>query len=109
MPIGLPEFDAWEGIADSSQPLSLSLYVEPAVLSVNGIWMQNGSTGVWRNLASAPYGGTTGLGGARLRLDFHLPAGAHFDADGTPDGMVTVKAQVAVAHMPLSIVGQAPD
>ncbi|MCW5230429.1 hypothetical protein D5046_03505 [Verminephrobacter eiseniae] len=109
MPIGLLHFDATQTIADSSQPLSLSLYVDPAVLSVNGIWMQNGSTGVWTNLASAPYGGKMVMEGDRLRLDFHLPAGAHFDADGTPDGMVTVKAEVAVAHMPLSIVGQAPD
>ncbi|MCW5260366.1 hypothetical protein D5045_09050 [Verminephrobacter eiseniae] len=109
MPIGLLHFDATQTIADSSQPLSLSLYVDPAVLSVNGIWVQNGSTGVWTNLASAPYGGKMVMEGDRLRLDFHLPAGAHFDADGTPDGVVTVKAEVAVAHMPLSIVGQAPD
>ncbi|MCW8182147.1 SwmB domain-containing protein, partial [Verminephrobacter eiseniae] len=109
MPIGLLHFDATQTIADSSQPLSLSLYVDPAVLSVNGIWVQNGSTGVWTNLASAPYGGKMVMEGDRLRLDFHLPAGAHFDADGTPDGVVTVKAEVAVAHMSLSIVGQAPD
>ncbi|MCW5238606.1 SwmB domain-containing protein [Verminephrobacter eiseniae] len=110
MPIGLLRFDATQTSADSSQPLSLSLYVDPAVLSVNGIWVQNGSTGVWTNLASAPYGGKMVMEGDRLRLDFHLAAGAHSDVDGKPDGVVTVdNSEVAVAHMPLSIVGQAPD
>ncbi|MCW5238608.1 hypothetical protein D5047_21135 [Verminephrobacter eiseniae] len=105
MPIGLLHAQVTQAV-DGGQPASLSLFVAPA-LGVNGLWVQDNGTGVWMNLASAPHGGKTVLEGGQLRLDIHIDDGGPFDADGKVDGVVSVVA--AAAHMPLSIVGQAPD
>ncbi|ABM60136.1 SwmB domain-containing protein [Verminephrobacter eiseniae] len=105
MPIGLLHAQVTQAV-DSGHPASLSLFVALA-LNVNELWVQDNGTGVWTNLASAPYGGKTVLADGQLRLDIHIDDGGPFDADGKVDGVVSVVG--AAAHMPLSIVGQAPD
>src|SRR6218665_152972 len=105
MPIGLLHAQVTQAV-DSGHPASLSLFVALA-LNVNELWVQDNGTGVWTNLASAPYGGKTVLEDGQLRLDIHIDDGGPFDADGKVDGVVSVVG--AAAHMPLSIVGQAPD
>jgi uncharacterized repeat protein (TIGR02059 family) len=103
MPIGLVSFTVQ--LLNGASSESFSLYVD-ASLGVNGYWKQD-STGTWVNLASAPYGGKTVMEGGRLRLDFQIADGGEFDADGTVDGIITDPG--APAHLPLSIVGQAPE
>ncbi|MCW8198482.1 hypothetical protein D8B23_08620 [Verminephrobacter aporrectodeae subsp. tuberculatae] len=109
MPIGQVCFEtalvATGSSSSSSSSETFSLYVDPA-LGVNGHWAQD-SSGVWANLASAPYGGKMVTEGDRLRLDFRITDGGAFDADGKVDASIT--ASGAPAHMPLSIAGQAPD
>ncbi|MCW8203369.1 SwmB domain-containing protein [Verminephrobacter aporrectodeae] len=107
MPIGQVCFETALVATGSSSSSSetFSLYVDPA-LGVNGHWAQDGS-GVWANLASAPYGGKMVTEGGRLRLDFQITDGGAFDADGKVDASIT--ASGAPAHMPLSIAGQASD
>ncbi|MCW5257013.1 hypothetical protein D5038_11800 [Verminephrobacter aporrectodeae subsp. tuberculatae] len=102
-PIELTSFQATLETTGSSE--SFSLFVDPATQS-NGYWMQD-STGTWVNLTSEPYGGKMVAEGERLRLDFSITDGGQFDADGKADGVIT--APGAAGHMPLSIVGQAPD
>ena len=103
MPLGLVAFTV--ELAQGKTGENFSLYVDPA-LGVNGYWKQDAS-GQWVNLASEPYGGKTVMEGGKLRLDFHIEDGGQFDADGKVDGIITDPG--APAHMPLSIMGQAPD
>ena len=103
MPIGLVSFTVQ--LLNGASSESFSLYVD-ASLGVNGYWKQD-STGTWVNLASAPYGGKTVMEGGRLRLDFQIADGGQFDADGKVDGVITDPG--APAHLPLSIVGAAPE
>ncbi|MBT9512428.1 MAG: DUF4347 domain-containing protein [Acidovorax sp.] len=102
-PIGLVSFTV--ELAPGKTSESFSLYLDPA-LGVNGYWKQD-STGTWINIASEPYGGKMVLEGGRVRLDFQITDGGQFDADGKVDGVITDPG--APGHMPLSIVGQAPD
>ncbi|WP_265652685.1 SwmB domain-containing protein, partial [Verminephrobacter aporrectodeae] len=102
-PIELTSFRATLETAGSSE--TFSLFVDPATQS-NGYWVED-RTGTWVNLTSAPYGGKMATEGERLRLDFQITDGGQFDADGKADGVIT--APGAAGHMPLSIVGQAPD
>ena len=103
IPLGLVAFTV--ELAQGKTGENFSLYVDPA-LGVNGYWKQDAS-GQWVNLASEPYGGKTVMEGGKLRLDFHIEDGGQFDADGKVDGIITDPG--APAHMPLSIMGQAPD
>ena len=103
MPMGLVSFTVALGAGKTGE--SFSLYVDPA-LGANGYWKQDAS-GTWVNLASEPYGGKVAMEGGRLRLDFHIEDGGAFDADGKADGIITDPG--APAHLPLSIVGQAPE
>lgn len=103
MPIGLVFFTVELAAGVSSE--QFSLYVDPS-LGINGYWKQD-STGTWVNLASEPYGGKTMMEGGRLRLDFQIEDGGAFDADGKVDGVITDPG--APAHLPLSIVGHAPE
>ncbi|MCW5230634.1 SwmB domain-containing protein [Verminephrobacter eiseniae] len=100
MPVGLLSFSAAPGAAGRSE--SFSLYVDPAQ-GANGYWIED-DTGIWVNLASAPYGGKMVTEGGRLRLDFQIEDGGRFDADGKADGVITVLG--AAAYMPLSIIGK---
>ena len=102
-PIGLVSFTVQLAPGKSSE--SFSLYLDPA-LGVNGYWKQDAS-GTWVNLASEPYGGKMVMEGGRTRLDFQITDGGQFDADGKVDGVITDPG--APGHMPLSIVGLAPD
>ncbi len=102
-PIGLVSFTVQLAPGKSSE--SFSLYLDPA-LGVNGYWKQDAS-GTWVNLASEPYGGKMVTEGGRTRLDFQITDGGQFDADGKADGIITDPG--APGHMPLSIVGLAPD
>ncbi|MBT9514369.1 MAG: DUF4347 domain-containing protein [Acidovorax sp.] len=102
-PIGLVSFTV--ELAPGKTSESFSLYLDPA-LGVNGYWKQD-STGTWINIASEPYGGKMVLEGGRVRLDFQITDGGQFDADGKVDGIITDPG--APGHMPLSIVGLAPD
>jgi len=102
-PIGLVSFTVQLAPGKSSE--SFSLYLDPA-LGVNGYWKQDAS-GTWVNLASEPYGGKMVMEGGRTRLDFQITDGGQFDADGKVDGIITDPG--APGHMPLSIVGLAPD
>ena len=102
-PIGLVSFTVELAQGRSSE--SFSLYLDPA-LGVNGYWKQDAS-GTWVNLASEPYGGKMLMEGGRLRLDFQIVDGGQFDADGRADGVITDPG--APGHMPLSIMGLAPD
>ncbi|WP_462386414.1 DUF4347 domain-containing protein [Acidovorax sp. Q11] len=102
-PIGLVSFTVQLAPGKTSE--SFSLYLDPA-LGVNGYWKQDAS-GTWVNLASEPYGGKMVLEGGRVRLDFQITDGGQFDADGKADGIITDPG--APGHMPLSIVGLAPD
>ena len=102
-PIGLVSFTVELAQGKSSE--SFSLYLDPA-LGVNGYWKQDAS-GTWVNLASEPYGGKMVMEGGRVRLDFQITDGGQFDADGKADGIITDPG--APGHMPLSIVGLAPD
>ena len=102
-PIGLVSFTVQLAPGKSSE--SFSLYLDPA-LGVNGYWKQDAS-GTWVNLASEPYGGKMVTEGGRTRLDFQITDGGQFDADGKVDGVITDPG--APGHMPLSIVGFAPD
>lgn len=103
MPMGLVSFTVQ--LAKDTTSESFSLYVD-ASLGINGYWKQD-ATGTWVNLASAPYGGNTVLEGGRLRLDFQITDGGEFDADGEVNGSITDPG--APAHLPLSIVGLAPE
>jgi uncharacterized repeat protein (TIGR02059 family) len=103
MPIGLVSFTVQLAPGKSSE--NFSLYLDPA-LGVNGYWKEDAS-GTWVNLASEPYGGKMVTEGGRTRLDFQITDGGQFDADGKVDGIITDPG--APAHMPLSIVGLAPD
>ncbi|MBC9071577.1 DUF4347 domain-containing protein [Thauera sp. CAU 1555] len=103
MPLGLIAFEAQ--LERPGEAARFSLYVD-ADLGVNGYWQQDAS-GMWVNLASAPYGGGMVEEGGRLRLDFTLEDGGRFDADGLADGVIT--APGAVAYLPGSIIDQAPD
>src|SRR6218665_1550281 len=103
MPVGLLSFSAAPGAAGRSE--SFSLYVDPAQ-GANGYWIED-DTGIWVNLASAPYGGKMVTEGGRLRLDFQIEDGGRFDADGKADGAIT--ALGAAAYMPLSIIGKRPE
>ncbi|MCW5284154.1 SwmB domain-containing protein [Verminephrobacter eiseniae] len=100
MPVGLLSFSATPGATGRSE--SFSLYVDPAQ-GANGYWIED-DTGIWVNLASAPYGGKMVTEGGRLRLDFQIEDGGRFDADGKADGVITVLG--AAAYMPLSIIGK---
>ncbi|MCW5232377.1 hypothetical protein D8B34_14930 [Verminephrobacter eiseniae] len=102
MPLGLTPFKV--GLAEGRSTESFSLYVDPAT-GATGYWVKNG-TGIWVNLASAPYGGKMSTEGGRTRLDFQIQDGGQYDADGLADGHIT--ALGAAAKMPLSIVGQSP-
>ena len=102
-PIGLVSFTVELAPGKSSE--SFSLYLDPA-LGVNGYWKQDAG-GTWVNLASEPYGGKMVMEGGRTRLDFQITDGGQFDADGKVDGVITDPG--APGHMPLSIVGLAPD
>ena len=103
MPIGLVSFTIALGAGKTGE--NFSLYVDPA-LEANGYWKQD-SSGTWVNIASEPYGGKMVMEGGRLRLDFHIEDGGQFDGDGKVDGIITDPG--APGHMPLSIVGMAPD
>ncbi|WP_265289303.1 SwmB domain-containing protein [Verminephrobacter eiseniae] len=103
MPIGLLNFSTAQATAGASE--SFSLYVDPD-RGVTGYWVQD-RTGTWVNLASEPYGGKMVTEGNRLRLDFQIEDGGQFDADGAANGHITTPG--AAAHMPLSIVGVAPE
>ncbi len=103
MPIGLVSFTVALGAGKTGE--NFSLYVDPA-LEANGYWKQD-SAGTWVNIASEPYGGKMVMEGGRVRLDFHIEDGGQFDADGKVDGIITDPG--APGHMPLSIVGMAPD
>jgi hypothetical protein len=102
-PLGLVSFTV--ALAEGKTGEDFSLYLDPA-LGINGYWKQDAS-GTWVNLASEPYGGKTVMEGGRIRLDFHIEDGGQFDADGKVDGIITDPG--APAHMPLSLVGWAPD
>ncbi|MCZ8220948.1 MAG: SwmB domain-containing protein, partial [Acidovorax sp.] len=102
-PIGLVSFTV--ELAQGKNSESFSLYLDPA-LGVNGYWKQDAG-GTWVNLASEPYGGKMVMEGGRVRLDFQIVDGGQFDADGKADGIITDPG--APGHMPLSIVGLAPD
>ena len=102
-PLGLVSFTV--ALAQGKTGEDFSLYLDPA-LGINGYWKQDAS-GTWVNLASEPYGGKTVMEGGRIRLDFHIEDGGQFDADGKVDGIITDPG--APAHMPLSLVGWAPD
>jgi hypothetical protein len=102
-PIGLVSFTV--ELAPGKNSESFSLYLDPA-LGVNGYWKQDAG-GTWVNLASEPYGGKMVMEGGRVRLDFQIVDGGQFDADGKADGVITDPG--APGHMPLSIVGLAPD
>ncbi|MCW8186437.1 SwmB domain-containing protein, partial [Verminephrobacter eiseniae] len=103
MPLGTLHFDATIPTVGGSE--SFSLYVDPA-RGVNGYWVKD-QTGVWVNLASAPYGGQMVMEGDRLRLDFQITDGGQFDADGQANGVIAIPGGAA-AQMQLSIVGQSP-
>ncbi|MCW5238539.1 Ig-like domain-containing protein [Verminephrobacter eiseniae] len=103
MPIGLTSFKV--ALAEGRSTESFSLYVDPA-LGATGYWVKN-SAGTWVNLASEPYGGKVTSEGGRTRLDFQIEDGGQYDADGQADGSISTPG--AVAKMPLSIVGQAPQ
>src|SRR5690606_34978049 len=102
-PLGLVSFTV--ALAQGKTGEDFSLYLDPA-LGINGYWKQDAS-GTWVNLASEPYGGKTVMEGGRIRLDFHIEDGGQFDADGKVDGIITDPG--APAHLPLSLVGWAPD
>lgn len=103
MPLGLLSFTAQVGAGHTGE--DFSLYVDPA-LGVNGYWKQD-AQGTWVNLASEPYGGKMVMEGGRLRLDFHIDDGGQFDADAQVNGVISDPG--APGHMPLSLVGWAPD
>ncbi len=107
MPLGLISFKA--DVSSAGETETFSLYVDPS-LGVNGYWKQN-SAGTWVNLASEPFGGKMVIEGegenAKLRLDFQLIDGGEFDSDGQADGVISDPG--AAGHMPLSIIGAAPD
>src|SRR6218665_47380 len=100
MPVGLLSFSAAPGAAGRSE--SFSLYVDPAQ-GANGYWIED-DTGIWVNLASAPYGGKMVTEGGRLRLDFQIEDGGRVDGDGKAEGGITRPG--AAAYMPLSIIGK---
>ncbi|MCW8235444.1 choice-of-anchor U domain-containing protein, partial [Verminephrobacter eiseniae] len=103
MPVGLTSFTV--SLAEGRSTESFSLYADPA-LGATGYWIKD-SAGTWVNLASEPYGGKVASEGGRTRLDFQIQDGGQYDADGQVNGSITTPG--AVAKMPLSIVGQAPQ
>jgi VCBS repeat-containing protein len=81
-----------------------SLFVDKA-LAVNGYWVQN-AAGVFVNLASPVYGGSTVIEGDKIRLDFTVQDGGQFDSAAVTG---TIEASGAAARMELSIVGHTAD
>ncbi|HYD75388.1 choice-of-anchor U domain-containing protein [Ramlibacter sp.] len=103
MPLGLIDFTAV--VASFGKTESFSLFVD-ANLGVNGYWKKD-ADGIWHNLASAPYGGSTTTVGNKIRLDFQIKDGGRFDNDGVENGVITDPG--AIGAMELSVVGYAPD
>ena len=103
MPMGLVSFTV--ELLNGASSESFSLYVD-ANLDINGYW-KKGTSGVWVNLTSEPYGGKIVMEGGRLRLDFKIADGGEFDADGKVNGVITELG--GPGHLPLSIVGMAPE
>jgi hypothetical protein len=81
-----------------------SLFVDKT-LAVNGYWVQN-AAGVFVNLASPAYGGSTVIEGDKIRLDFTILDGSQFD---TSTATGTIEASGAAAKLELSIVGHTAD
>ncbi|WP_332759341.1 choice-of-anchor U domain-containing protein, partial [Pseudarthrobacter sp.] len=103
MPLGLIDFTAT--VASVGKTEAFSLFVD-ASLGANGYWKKDAG-GVWHNLASEPYGGSTTLVGNKIRLDFQITDGGRFDNDGIANGVIVDPG--AIGAMPLSVVGYAPD
>jgi len=103
MPVGMLDFAVKVSAVGATE--TFSLYVD-ANLGVNGYWKQDKS-GTWVNLATEPYGGKTVIEGNKVRFDFKITDGGTFDSDGKADGVITDPG--AVASMPLTLVGYAPD
>jgi hypothetical protein len=101
-PLGLIDFTA---TVTTGQTETFTLYADRS-LGINGYWKQDAS-GKWVNLASAPYGGSTTPVGNKMRLDFKITDGGEFDNDHVANGVIADPG--AIAAMPLSLVGYAPD
>ncbi len=103
LPVGQMSLSGSVGLSGITE--TFSLYVDPS-LGINGYWAQDQS-GVWVNLASAPYGGAMTIEGNKQRLDFSITDGGTFDADGLANGIITQTG--AAAFLQASIVGQPID
>ena len=84
-PLGLLSFTAELDTAGATE--SFSFFVD-GKFDIDGYYKQD-ANGNWVNLASAAYGGSVVQESGRIRLDFVIEDGGHFDLDGKVDGVIT--------------------